>query len=249
MWPGCGQDAGKFPVRRPAESKKKQESRASHIFRDAEFIPLWLGDLAIRRNKFRVPIQHHPSQPGTRELLSIGTDHPISHISRPWPSLGGQQETSNVGIGPPDLCRPTGYAFQTKLVSSQPASQRFMNAIGFLNAFYRAKHDQASPLTRASQRLRSPDGSHSKHPIPVVSWPQMSLDEAFDWVRQNNGWFQSIAFEVKDSDRIVATISDTRQGIVKATGLLNRAYSVPSLDSPTSIPHRLAFIIRQSDHA
>jgi hypothetical protein len=36
---------------------------ASHIFRNSEFIPLWLGDLAIWRNKFRVPIQHHPSHP------------------------------------------------------------------------------------------------------------------------------------------------------------------------------------------
>jgi len=79
-------------------------------------------------------------------------------------------------------------------------------------------------ITKASQRLRWQEGSHLEHAMPVVSWPQMSLDQAFDWVHQNNGWFQSIQFEVKDSDRIVATISVTRQGIVKANGLLHRAY-------------------------
>jgi hypothetical protein len=78
MWPGCGQDVGKFPVRRHAESKEKQDLRASHIFRNAEYIPLWLGDLAIWRNKFRVPIQHHPSHPEqcemrTQELVSSRT--------------------------------------------------------------------------------------------------------------------------------------------------------------------------------
>lgn len=79
-------------------------------------------------------------------------------------------------------------------------------------------------ITKASQRLRCQEGSRLEHAMPVVSWPQMSLDQAFDWVHQNNGWFQSIQFRVKESDRILATISVTRQGIVRADGLLSLAY-------------------------
>jgi hypothetical protein len=54
---------------------------ASHVFRNAEFIPLWLGDLAIWRNKLRVPIQHHPSHPEQCELRT-------SNFYRALPGLG-----------------------------------------------------------------------------------------------------------------------------------------------------------------
>jgi hypothetical protein len=47
-----------------------------HIFRNAEFIPLWLGDLAIWRNKFRVPIQHHPSHPEQCEMRTVPAPAP-----------------------------------------------------------------------------------------------------------------------------------------------------------------------------
>jgi multidrug efflux pump subunit AcrA (membrane-fusion protein) len=36
--------------------------------RNAEFIPLWLGDLAIWRNKLRAPTQHYPSHPDEYEM-------------------------------------------------------------------------------------------------------------------------------------------------------------------------------------
>lgn len=101
-------------------------------------------------------------------------------------------------------------------------------------------------ITRASQRLRYQEGSHFKHAMPVVSWPQMSLDDAFDWVRQNNGWFQSIEFEVKDSDRIAATISVTRQGIVKANGLLQRAYNVFTLATCKTIHENITLFSRRA---
>jgi hypothetical protein len=101
-------------------------------------------------------------------------------------------------------------------------------------------------ITRASQRLRYQEGSHFKHAMPVVSWPQMSLDEAFDWVRQNNGWFQSIEFEVKDSDRITAAISVTRQGIVKANGLLHRAYNVFTLSACKTIHENITLFSRRA---
>jgi hypothetical protein len=74
----------------------------------------------------------------------------------------------------------------------------------------------------------------------------MSLDEAFDFVHRNNGWFQSIEFEVKKSDRIAATISVTRQGIVKATGLLNRAYSVFTMSVCKTIHENITLFSRRA---
>ncbi len=105
---------------------------------------------------------------------------------------------------------------------------------------------QSLVITRASQRLRYQEGSHHTHSMSVVSWPLMSLDEAFDWVHQNNGWFQSIEFEVKDLDGVRATISVTRQGIVKATGLLNRAYSVFTLSVCKTIHENITLFSRRA---
>lgn len=101
-------------------------------------------------------------------------------------------------------------------------------------------------ITRASQRLRYQEGSHFKHAMSVVSWPQMSLDEAFDFVHRNNGWFQSIEFEVKDSDRTAATISVTRQGIVKANGLLQRAYNGFTLPVCKTIHENITLFSRRA---
>ena len=82
--------------------------------------------------------------------------------------------------------------------------------------------------------------------MPVISWPQMTLNEAFDWVHQNNGWFQSIEFDVKESDRIAATISVTRQGILKATGLLNRAFNVFTLSVCKTIHENITLFSRRA---
>lgn len=115
-----------------------------------------------------------------------------------------------------------------------------------IEEFKTAGDRQDLVITRASQRLRYQEGSHFKHAMPVVSWPQMSLDEAFDWVRQNNGWFQSIEFEVKNLDRVTATISVTRQGIVKASGLLHRAYSVFTLSTCKTIHENITLFSRRA---
>lgn len=43
----------------------------------------------------------------------------------------------------------------------------------------------------------------------------MPLGEAFDWVYQNNGWFQSLEFEAKRESKLYAEMLITRQGIVR----------------------------------
>lgn len=78
-------------------------------------------------------------------------------------------------------------------------------------------------ITRASQRLRYQEGSHL-NTMPIVSWPEMTLDDAFQWIQEHNGWFQSLEFEVMSRERSLATIAFTRQGIVRANSLFTRAY-------------------------
>lgn len=51
--------------------------------------------------------------------------------------------------------------------------------------------------------------------FPSVSWMGMPLGEAFDWVYQNNGWFQSLEFEAKRESKLYAEMLITRQGIVR----------------------------------
>lgn len=77
-------------------------------------------------------------------------------------------------------------------------------------------------VTRASQRLRFEEEGKHKKIMPIVSWPDMDLTEAFDWVYQNNGWFQSLQFEARINTSVVAEISFTRQGIVRTNRLFSK---------------------------
>ena len=47
-------------------------------------------------------------------------------------------------------------------------------------------------ITHASQRFRFNEEGKDEKIVPMVSWPKMDLGEAFNWVYQNNGWFQSL---------------------------------------------------------
>ena len=72
-------------------------------------------------------------------------------------------------------------------------------------------------ITRASYRLRFVEEGKHKKIVPVVSWPDMDLKEAFDWVYQNNGWFQSLQFDAVKDHLISTQVSFTRQGVVRTT--------------------------------
>jgi hypothetical protein len=52
----------------------------------------------------------------------------------------------------------------------------------------------------------------------------MDLKEAFNWVYQNNGWFQSIQFKIKDREFSHSKISFTRQGIVQTNALFPKVF-------------------------
>jgi len=81
-------------------------------------------------------------------------------------------------------------------------------------------------ITRASQRLRFKEEGKHKRVMPVVSWPDMSLEEAFAWVHENDGWFQSIHFQAKDTMGCVrAKVSITRSGAIRADRLFGLAFA------------------------
>lgn len=67
-------------------------------------------------------------------------------------------------------------------------------------------------IARASQKLRF----ENDRIMSAVTWPKMSIDEAFTWVYENNGWFNSLQFDVISSqNNTLAKIFITRQGVIR----------------------------------
>lgn len=79
-------------------------------------------------------------------------------------------------------------------------------------------------ITRASQRLRFEEEGKHKKIVPMVSWPDMELKEAFDWVYQNNGWFQTLQFEARRNSRVLTNVSFTRQGVIRTNRLFSEVF-------------------------
>lgn len=59
----------------------------------------------------------------------------------------------------------------------------------------------------------------------MVSWPKMDLNKAFNWVYQNNGWFQSLQFTALREKSPVAEVSITRQGVVRTDRLFSKVFN------------------------
>lgn len=78
-------------------------------------------------------------------------------------------------------------------------------------------------ITRASCRLRLTNEDKAEKIFPMVGWPNMDIQEAFNWVYQNNGWFRSLQFKVGDAPTS-EKISLTRQGIIQAGGMFEKVF-------------------------
>lgn len=76
-------------------------------------------------------------------------------------------------------------------------------------------------VTQANHRFRIMRGQKQEKTVPVVSWPGIELDEAFEWVLENNGWFNSIKFQAQRHFRSYAEILFTRQGIIRTNQLFS----------------------------
>jgi hypothetical protein len=53
--------------------------------------------------------------------------------------------------------------------------------------------------------------------IPSINWPKIGLDGAFDFAKDQNGWFSSISFEAWKNSRLQAEITVTRNGRIRTS--------------------------------
>ena len=79
-------------------------------------------------------------------------------------------------------------------------------------------------ITRASHRLRFEEEGKHKKLVPMVSWPGMERKEAFDWMNEHNGWFQSMQFEAKRNGSTIAEVYFNRQGVVRTNRLFTKIF-------------------------
>ncbi|MDQ1350022.1 MAG: hypothetical protein QG657_323 [Acidobacteriota bacterium] len=94
----------------------------------------------------------------------------------------------------------------------------------FLEEFQEENQFSKLTITHASHRCRFNEKGKSEKVFPGISWFNMDLNEAFNWVYQNNGWFQSLQFKVKAHHFPGAEVSITRQGIVRTTRLFSKVF-------------------------
>lgn len=81
-------------------------------------------------------------------------------------------------------------------------------------------------ITHASHRCRFNEKGKTEKEVPGITWFNRDLNEAFNWVYQNNGWFQSLKFTAmrqNDPDP-AAEISITRQGVIRTTRLFSKVF-------------------------
>ncbi|MGV8080764.1 MAG: hypothetical protein AB2L22_12010 [Syntrophales bacterium] len=60
--------------------------------------------------------------------------------------------------------------------------------------------------------------------VPSVNWPAFSLDKAFEWVSEENGWFQNVTLKAKKTYESEFTISISRKGVIKTNGHIALVY-------------------------
>jgi len=61
--------------------------------------------------------------------------------------------------------------------------------------------------------------------IPSQTWPRLGLEGAFEYAREQNGWFRSLSFEVLKDSRVFAEATIHRNGIVKTDGEFRSVYN------------------------
>jgi hypothetical protein len=61
--------------------------------------------------------------------------------------------------------------------------------------------------------------------ISSIHWTQFSLEEAFHWVKEENGWFENITFEAKKTMTPKFKISISREGVIKASNFFSAIYT------------------------
>lgn len=70
--------------------------------------------------------------------------------------------------------------------------------------------------------------SHSrigKKIMTSISWTELSIERAFEWVANENGWFQNLTFRVNKSSMPTAEISISRNGIIRSNRYFKLIFS------------------------
>lgn len=75
-------------------------------------------------------------------------------------------------------------------------------------------------ITRASQKIRY----HDESSMSTVTWNNSSLEDAYQWLRENNGFFKSIQFKAFKFDLEVSNIFIDRRGILRVERNFSKVY-------------------------
>jgi hypothetical protein len=92
-----------------------------------------------------------------------------------------------------------------------------------INDFREITKSREIVVKRASLKLRL-GANKPRRLMPMVSWPDMDLDEAFHWVFDNNGWFNSITFNARNQYEGSTEVSISRQGVIKTNANFVRVF-------------------------
>jgi hypothetical protein len=97
--------------------------------------------------------------------------------------------------------------------------------LGSLLKNFRMKHGFSDlRVVRASVISRFAGGVREAT-IPSVSWPRLGLVGAFEYAREQNGWFRSLTFELLKDSRVFAEATIHRNGIIKTDGEFRSIYN------------------------
>lgn len=108
------------------------------------------------------------------------------------------------------------------LIVASLSDKRFR---AILEAYSAAEVFDELLVNRASVKLRiDPNQGRRLASFSSVAWPESTLQQAFQWVWDNNGWFVNLAFTAFRANREVGRFSLGRRGEVSASQRFSSAF-------------------------
>lgn len=86
----------------------------------------------------------------------------------------------------------------------------------------------------------------NKKIMPSVNWPVFSLEEAFEWVSEQNGWFQNILFNFSKAQGQIRETSISRNGVIKTNGYANTVYEYMIIPISKTVFENITFFSKRS---
>lgn len=166
--------------------------------------------------KLEIRSRHDPTDPDAEQTYSV---FGIRHESRPdVVTLLSFADRSGFSDGIRRLIRFN----RRDLIVASLSDKRFR---AILEGFPTAETLDELLVKRASVKLRV-DPAQGRRPagFSSVAWPESTLQQAFQWVWDNNGWFVTLAFTAFRADREVGRFSLGRRGEVSATQRFSSAF-------------------------